>query len=271
MWTGEQRGVVALDPRLERERDRREPGEERHRSGPRDRRGGMSRVDPPHADSPDDDGRDQPQPDERIERPAEQQVRGCRRLGRDRAVGEGRRRPGEDRAEGHRQDGQRRPPVGPRGRRTSWNLTGPSSHARGPSAAGAPPLGAAGIMAPSGRRSDHGRWPQSRSLQPDAGPRAGVVDRDRGQPMSSRPGARPSSGTIFAGLVAVILPRRGRRLDRPQRAADHPVVLATGAGHDPGPGDQRPLHDRLHHRGDHLLRRRGADRLDGDPVPAPAG
>src|SRR4029453_18580732 len=37
------------------------------------------------------------------------------------------------------------------------------------------------------------------------GGHAHPVARERGQPMSSRPGARPSSGTIVAGIIAVVV------------------------------------------------------------------
>ena len=65
--------------------------------------------------------------------------------------------------------------------------------------------------------------------------------------------------------------RRARRhLGRPERPGHRPELLPAGSGDDPGPGDPRSLHDRLHHRGRDLLRRRGADRLDGHPLPAQA-
>ena len=86
-------------------------------------------------------------------------------------------------------------------------------------------------------------------------PRSRPVARTR----SSR---RPSRSSSWSRLG------RGRCH---QRSAGRPQLLPAGSRDGPGPRDPRPLHDRLHHRGGHLLRRRGADRLDGHPLPAPAG
>ena len=89
--------------------------------------------------------------------------------------------------------------------------------------------------------------------------------------MSSSPGTRPSFGSILAGLVAVRRPRRARLPARPIRTrrssgASFRRIRSTT----PGPADQRPLHDRLRDRRGDLLPRRGPDRLERDPLPAPA-
>ena len=81
-----------------------EPGEEADRPPARDRVGGVGPVHLPDEADPDDGRRDEREEDGRLDRPAEEEVRRRRRLGRDRAVGAGDAGRGErgEAAERHR-------------------------------------------------------------------------------------------------------------------------------------------------------------------------
>ena len=165
---------------------------------------------------PGDRRADERQQDQRLERPAEQEVGDGRRLGRHRTVGEHRRRdgePGDERGDGHRA----RHRAGPAGGHGRWAMK-PGETGRHPIIVARSP-GSARERDPgrrSARRSGYawtasgrafGPWPSAEPsvLSPGARPRAGGADRDRGRPMSSHPGSRPSSGTILVWLVAVVV------------------------------------------------------------------
>ena len=282
----EQRRVVALDPGQQRERDRGQPAEER--DGParaaRGRRvGGVRPAGPPH-DPARPPSRRAAAVEQRLERPAEE--RGWRRSaarpgpGRGRATGAGPAAPADRDASATAATGRDRRRRATR--RSAALARGPSSRpivARSPGMraasarrrAGAAP-GIMGAVRTGG--SDRGRSAEPSRPQPRRPPRVPAASLEiEDRPCRARPGARPSSGTIIAGLVAVVvLVGLGVTWSSLNGPADRPELLPAGSGRRPRAREIRDLYTIVFIiAAIDLLRRRGADRLDGHPLPAQAG
>ena len=247
----EQRRVVALDPRQERDGDRRQPAEERCGPPPRHRPTGWSRRTRRRAQPP--RGRQQ----QRIATSGSKfqpssQGRERRRLGGTGPCAAGDR--------GTRSRGSRQATAAAGARRTEPERHGAMVARR---ARRTPRYDAAAGL--SGRPF---AFPPPGSPLPARrvhGPRR----RTRGV-MSTSPRKRPASGALIAGgvvilLIAIVGLVFWMRQPRRQRA------VPAGRGHDPGPRDQRALRRSSSRSRSRSSSRRGPDRLEHPPLPPPAG
>ena len=216
MWIAEQRRVVVLDRRLERELDREQPAEERQRptTGHGLRRvRARSRCGPPRARPT-----ARATSGTRTSGSNDQPRTGCRRRRRLGAAPDRGRAPPPGRPARRRaSDGRpRRPPRRPRRRHGRGRCSRPrravirsSSHARRDRPASAIPVGARrGARASMvGVRTGVRAMAIGRTQcpRPGARPRAGGADSRSRSAHVEPPGARPSSGTILIAARRVVV------------------------------------------------------------------